>query len=77
MKLQRLFYIDKERDQLMHSSKNWQVIYRYKDNLAGCFVWAPDEDQNRGVFDLPLSLCFSFLEILFQCYKGLEKGIEY
>ena len=33
-----------------HSSKNWQVIYRHKDSLAGCFVWAPDEIQAEKKF---------------------------
>ena len=35
---------------MTHKSKNWQVIYRYKDSLAGCFVWAPDEDQAEKKF---------------------------
>jgi len=35
---------------MTHTSKNWQVIYRYKDSLAGCFVWAPDEAQAEKKF---------------------------
>jgi len=35
---------------MSHSSKNWQVIYRHKDSLAGCFVWAPDEAQAEKKF---------------------------
>jgi len=35
---------------MSHTSKNWQVIYRYKDSLAGCFVWAPDEAQAEKKF---------------------------
>ena len=35
---------------MAHSSKNWQVIYRYQDSLAGCFVWAPDEAQAEKKF---------------------------
>jgi len=35
---------------MTHSSKNWQVIYRDKDSLAGCFVWAPDEAQAEKKF---------------------------
>ena len=35
---------------MTHSSKNYQVIYRHKDSLAGCFVWAPDEDQAEKKF---------------------------
>ena len=35
---------------MSHSSKNWQVIYRYQDSLAGCFVWAPDEAQAEKKF---------------------------
>ena len=35
---------------MSHSSKNWQVIYRYKDSLAGCFVWAPNEAQAEKKF---------------------------
>jgi len=35
---------------MIHSSKNYQVIYRYKDSLAGCFVWAPNEDQAEKKF---------------------------
>lgn len=35
---------------MTHSSKNWQVIYRYQDSLAGCFVWAPDEAQAEKKF---------------------------
>ena len=35
---------------MSHTSKNWQVIYRYKDSLAGCFVWAPDETQAEKKF---------------------------
>jgi len=35
---------------MTHSSKNWQVIYRNKNSLAGCFVWAPDEAQAERKF---------------------------
>ena len=35
---------------MTHTSKNWQVIYRHKDSLAGCFVWAPDEAQAEKKF---------------------------
>jgi len=35
---------------MSHTSKNWQVIYRHKDSLAGCFVWAPDEAQAEKKF---------------------------
>ena len=35
---------------MTHSSKNWQLIYRDKDSLAGCFVWAPDEAQAEKKF---------------------------
>ncbi len=31
-------------------AKNWQVIYRYQNSLAGCFVWAPDEAQAEKKF---------------------------
>ena len=31
-------------------SKNYNVIYRYKDSLAGCMVWAPDETQAEKKF---------------------------
>ena len=35
---------------MAHSSKNWQVIYRNKNGLSGCFVWAPDEAQAEKKF---------------------------
>ena len=35
---------------MAHTSKNWQVIYRHKDSLAGCCVWAPDEAQAEKKF---------------------------
>jgi len=31
-------------------SKNYQVIYRQGNNLAGCFVWAPNETQAEKKF---------------------------
>ena len=31
-------------------AKNYQVIYRFKDSLAGCFIWAPNEDQAEKKF---------------------------
>ena len=31
-------------------SKNYNVIYRYKDSLAGCMVWAPNETQAEKKF---------------------------
>ena len=35
---------------MAHTSKNWQVIYRHQDSLAGCFVWAPNEAQAEKKF---------------------------
>ena len=31
-------------------AKNYNVIYRYKDSLAGCMVWAPNETQAEKKF---------------------------
>jgi hypothetical protein len=35
---------------MKHSSKNWQVIYRCKGSLAGCFVWASSQDNAEKKF---------------------------
>ena len=32
------------------TSTNWEVCYRYKDSLATCNVWAPDEAQAEKKF---------------------------
>ena len=32
------------------TSKNWEVSYRYKDSLALCNIWAPDEAQAEKKF---------------------------
>ena len=32
------------------NSKNWEVVYRIKDSLATCNIWAPDEAQAEKKF---------------------------
>lgn len=32
------------------TSKNWEVVYRFKDSLATCNIWAPDEAQAEKKF---------------------------
>ena len=32
------------------TSKNWEVVYRVKDSLATCNIWAPDEAQAEKKF---------------------------